>query len=142
MKNIIAFCAGAANALDFGDNTFAMLATRGLVEITRLGVAMGGDSKTFYGLTGLGDLIVTCGSQHSRNRKAGYLIAKGYTVEQAKQEIGMTIESMDNIDSAYQLAKKHNIEMPIVETVYNVLYHGLAPKEAVNILMTRELKAE
>ncbi len=119
-----------------------MLATRGLVEITRLGVAMGGDSKTFYGLTGLGDLIVTCGSQHSRNRKAGYLIAKGYTVEQAKQEIGMTIESMDNIDSAYQLAKKHNIEMPIVETVYNVLYHGLAPKEAVNILMTRELKAE
>lgn len=128
--------------MDFGDNTFAMLATRGLVEITRLGVAMGGESKTFYGLTGLGDLIVTCGSQHSRNRRAGYLIAKGYTVEQAKQEIGMTIESIDNIDSAYQLAKKYNIEMPIVETVYNVLYHGLDSKEAVNILMTRELKAE
>lgn len=142
LKNIIAFCAGAANALDFGDNTFAMLATRGLVEITRLGVAMGGESKTFYGLTGLGDLIVTCGSQHSRNRRAGSLIAKGYTIEQAKKEIGMTIESIDNIDSAYELAKKYKIEMPIVETVYQVLYNGLKPKEAVNILMTRELKAE
>ena len=129
-------------ALGFGDNTFAMLATRGLVEITRLGVAMGGDSKTFYGLTCLGDLIVTCGSQHSRNRKAGELLAKGYSIEEAKKEIGMTIESLDNIDSAYFLAQKYNIEMPIVETVYKVLYHGLNPKEAVNILMTRELKAE
>ncbi len=129
-------------ALNFGDNTFAMLATRGLVEITRLGIAMGGEMKTFYGLTGLGDLIVTCGSQHSRNRKAGALIAQGYSVEDAKKEIGMTIESIDNIDSAYALAKKYNIEMPIVETVYNVLYHGLNPKQAVDILMTRELKAE
>ena len=128
--------------LNFGDNTFAMLATRGLVEITRLGIAMGGEMKTFYGLTGLGDLIVTCGSQHSRNRKAGALIAQGYSVEDAKKEIGMTIESIDNIDSAYALAKKYNIEMPIVETVYNVLYHGLNPKQAVDILMTRELKAE
>lgn len=128
--------------LNFGDNTFAMLATRGLVEITRLGVAMGAESKTFYGLTGLGDLIVTCGSQHSRNRRAGKLIAEGYSVEETKKEIGMTIESIDNIDVAYSLAKKYNIEMPIVETVYNVLYHNLNPKDAVNILMTRELKAE
>ena len=128
--------------LNFGDNTFAMLATRGLVEITRLGIAMGGKAKTFYGLTGLGDLIVTCGSQHSRNRKAGELIAKGYSIEQAKSEIGMTIESIDNIEVAYHLAKKYKIEMPIVETVYHVLYDGLNPKEAVNILMTRELKAE
>lgn len=142
MKNIIAFCAGAAKALEFGDNTFAMLATRGLVEITRLGVAMGGESKTFYGLTGLGDLIVTCGSPHSRNRRAGELLAKGYTIEEAKKEIGMTIESIDNIDSAYELAKKYKVEMPIVETVYRVLYQGLNPKEAVDILMTRELKAE
>lgn len=142
MKNIIAFCAGAAVGLEFGDNTFAMLATRGLVEITRLGVAMGGSSKTFYGLTGLGDLIVTCGSEHSRNRRAGELLAKGYSIEEVKQHIGMTVESIDNIDSAYHLAKKYQVEMPIVETVYDVLYHGLDPKEAVNILMTRELKEE
>ena len=142
MKNIIAFCAGAAAGLNFGDNTFAMLATRGLVEITRLGVAMGGESKTFYGLTGLGDLIVTCGSQHSRNRKAGELIAKGYSIEQARQEIGMTIESIDNIDVAYALSKKCNVEMPIVETVYNVLYNGLDPKDSVDMLMLRELKPE
>ena len=142
LKNIIAFCAGAAAGLNCGDNTFAMLATRGLVEISRLGVAMGGENKTFYGLTGLGDLIVTCGSQHSRNRKAGELIGKGYTIEEAKKEIGMTIESIDNIDVAYCLSKKYNIEMPIVETVYNVLYNGLNPKDAVNILMTREAKAE
>lgn len=142
LKNIIAFCAGAAVGLNFGDNTFAMLATRGLVEITRLGMAMGGQSKTFYGLTGLGDLIVTCGSQHSRNRRAGELISKGYSIEEAKKEIGMTIESIDNIDVAYCLAKKYQVEMPIVETVYNVLYNNLDPKEAVNQLMTRELKAE
>lgn len=103
---------------------------------------MGAEEKTFYGLTGLGDLIVTCGSVHSRNRKAGELIAKGYSIEEAKKEIGMTIESIDNIDSAYLLSKKHNIEMPIVETVYQVLYNGLDPKDAVDILMTRELKSE
>ncbi len=142
LKNIIAFCAGAAVGLEFGDNTFAMLATRGLVEITRLGIAMGAQDKTFYGLTGLGDLIVTCGSQHSRNRKAGELIAKGYSIEEAKRQIGMTIESIDNIDVAYDLAKKYQVEMPIVETVYDVLYNGLDPKKAVNQLMTRKLKPE
>lgn len=142
LKNIIAFCAGAAVGLEFGDNTFAMLSTRGLVEITRLGVAMGADSKTFYGLTGLGDLIVTCGSAYSRNRRAGELLAKGYTIEDIKKEIGMTIESIDNIDSAYALSKQYNIEMPIVETVYKVLYEGLDSRKAVDILMTRELKAE
>ena len=119
-----------------------MLATRGLVEITRLGTAMGGEMRTFYGLTGLGDLIVTCGSQHSRNRKAGELIAKGMSIEDAQKQIGMTVESIDNIDVAYALAKKYNVEMPIVETVYNVLYHNLDPKDAVDILMTRKLKAE
>ena len=142
LKNIIAFCAGAAVGLEFGDNTFAMLATRGLVEITRLGTTMGGQPKTFYGLTGLGDLIVTCGSQHSRNRRAGELIAKGHSIEEAKKEIGMTIESIDNIDSAYELSKKYNVEMPIVETVYNVLYNGLDARKAVDMLMTRSLKAE
>ena len=142
LKNIIAFCAGAAVGLELGDNTFAALLTRGLVEIARLGTTMGGEEKTFYGLTGLGDLIVTCGSEHSRNRRAGELIGKGYSIDDAKKQIGMTIESIDNIDVAYSLSKKYNVEMPIVNAVYDVLYNGLDAREAVNNLMTRELKEE
>lgn len=142
LKNIIAFCAGISVGLNLGDNTFAALATRGLVEIARLGTAMGGQEKTFYGLTGLGDLIVTCGSTHSRNRRAGELIGKGYSIEEAKKQIGMTIESIDNIDVAYKLAQKYNVEMPIVNAVYDVLYNGLNPKTAVENLMTRTLKEE
>ena len=126
----------------FGDNTFAALITRGLVEITRLGVALGGNSNTFYGLTGLGDLIVTCGSEHSRNRRAGKMIGMGKSIEETRKEIGMTIESIDNIEVAYKLSKLYNIDMPIVNCVYDVLYNGLKPEEAVNILMTRDLKAE
>lgn len=142
LKNIIAFCAGIATEIDLGDNSFAALITRGLVEITRLGEAMGGKHSTFYGLSGLGDLIVTCMSEHSRNRRAGRLIGKGYTVEQAKQEIGMVIESIDNINVAYELAQKYNVEMPIVNAVYDVLYNNLKPKDAVTMLMTRERKSE
>lgn len=142
LKNIIAFCAGISKALNLGDNTFAALITRGLVEITRLGVKMGGEKETFYGLTGLGDLVVTCGSEHSRNRKAGMLIGSGKTLEETKKEVGMTIESIDNIEVAHRLAKKYNVEMPIVETVYDVLYNGLNPSEAVHTLMTRKLKFE
>lgn len=142
LKNIIAFCAGVSVGLELGDNTFAALATRGLVEIARLGTAMGGNEKTFYGLTGLGDLLVTCGSQHSRNRRAGVMIGKGHSIEEARKEIGMTIESIDNIDVAYELAKKYNVEMPIVNAVYDVLYNGLDPKKAVETLMTRSLKEE
>lgn len=142
LKNIIAFCAGIAIELNLGDNSFAALITRGLVEIRKLGIAMGGNQETFYGLSGLGDLIVTCMSEHSRNRRAGRLIGKGYTVEQAQKEIGMAIESIDNIEAAYQLSKKYNIEMPIVEAVYDVLYNGLEPREAVNMLMTRKRKSE
>lgn len=142
LKNIIAFCAGIATELGLGDNSFAALISRGLVEISRLGVKMGGKHDTFYGLSGLGDLIVTCMSEHSRNRRAGRLIGKGYTVEEAKKEIGMVIESIDNIDIAYELAKKYDVEMPIVNTVYDVLYNGLDPKEAVTILMTRGKKSE
>ena len=142
LKNIIAFCAGVSVGLELGDNTFAALATRGLVEIARLGTAMGGQEKTFYGLTGLGDLIVTCGSQHSRNRRAGVMIGKGFSIEEARKEIGMTIESVDNIDVAYKLAKKYNVEMPIVNAVYDVVYNGLDPKTAVENLMTRTLKEE
>lgn len=142
LKNIIAFCAGVAVGLELGDNTFAALLTRGLVEISRLGTAMGGEEKTFYGLTGLGDLIVTCGSTHSRNRRAGELIGKGFSIDEARARIGMTIESVDNIDVAYKLAKKYKVEMPIVNSVYDVLYNGLNPKEAVETLMTRTLKEE
>ena len=132
----------ALKALDLGDNSFAALITRGLAEITRLGQKMGGEKETFYGLTGLGDLIVTCESEHSRNRKAGFLIGQGKTLEETKQEVGMTIESIDNIEVAHILAQKYDIEMPIVETVYEVLHNNLAPREAVNILMTRKLKTE
>lgn len=142
LKNIIAFCAGISVGLNLGDNTFAALATRGLVEIVRLGTALGAEEKTFYGLSGLGDLIVTCGSQHSRNRRAGEMIGKGYTIEEARKEIGMVIESVDNIEVAYKLSKKYNIEMPIVDGVYNVLYNNLDPKDAVEMLMTRTLKEE
>ena len=142
LKNIIAFCAGVSAGVGFGDNTFAALITRGLGEISRLGVALGGQKDTFFGLSGLGDLIVTCLSEHSRNRKAGKLIGTGKSLEETKKEVGMTIESIDNIDVAYALGKKYNIEMPITNTVYEILYNGLNPKEAVNILMTRERKAE
>ncbi len=144
LKNIVAFCAGVAVGLGegLGDNSFAALVTRGLVEIARLGEAMGADNKTFYGLTGLGDLIVTCGSDHSRNRTAGKLIGQGKTIDEAKAQIGMTIESIDNIEVAYSLAKKYNVEMPIVDVAYKVLYDGLDPHQAVDILMTRELKEE
>lgn len=142
LKNIIAFCAGIAAELNMGDNSFAALATRGLTELSRLGVAMGGNHNTFYGLSGLGDLIVTCLSEHSRNRRAGRCIGRGLTIEETQKEIGMTIESIDNIEVAYKLAKKYNIEMPIVNTVYDVLFNGLKPEEAVKMLMTREKKCE
>ena len=142
LKNIIAFCAGITAELELGDNTFAALITRGLTEIARLGVAMGGEHNTFYGLSGLGDLIVTCLSEHSRNRKAGRCIGRGLTLEQTKKEVGMTIESIDNIEVAYELSKKYDIETPIVETVYDVLYNNLEPQKAVSRLMTREKKCE
>lgn len=142
LKNIIAFCAGIATEINLGDNTFAALVSRGLVELTRLGMAMGGKHDTFYGLSGLGDLIVTCMSEHSRNRRAGRLIGKGYTIEETKKEIGMVIESIDNIEVAYKLSKKYNIEMPIVNAVYDILYNGLEPSKAVTILMTRDKKSE
>ena len=142
LKNIIAFCAGVAAGIGLGDNSFAALVTRGLGEISRLGVALGGKQETFYGLSGLGDLIVTCLSEHSRNRKAGKLIGQGKTLEEAKKEVGMVIESIDNIDVAYELGKRNNIYMPIIETVYNVIYNGLAPEQAVEELMTKSKKSE
>lgn len=142
LKNIIAFCAGIAAGIGLGDNTFAALITRGLMEISRLGIKLGGKQETFYGLSGLGDLIVTCLSEHSRNRRAGKLIGQGKTLEEAKKEVGMVIESIDNIDVAYELGKKNNVYIPIIETVYKVIYEGLKPEEAVKDLMTRKKKEE
>ena len=142
LKNIIAFCAGVAAGIGLGDNTFAALITRGLAELSRLGVSLGGQKETLYGLSGLGDLIVTCLSEHSRNRKAGKLIGQGKTLEETKKEVGMTIESIDNIEVAYELGKIHGIEMPIVEAVYGILYKNLKPEDAVNMLMNRERKSE
>jgi glycerol-3-phosphate dehydrogenase (NAD(P)+) len=142
LKNIIAFCAGVATELGLGDNSFAALMTRGLTEISRLGVKMGGKQDTFYGLTGLGDLIVTCLSEHSRNRKAGKLIGSGKTIDETRQIVGMTIESIDNIEVAYELSKIYDVDMPIVHAVYDVLYNGLDAKKAVTMLMTRDKKSE
>ena len=142
LKNIIAFCAGVSAGIGLGDNTFAALITRGLGELTRLGVELGGRKETFYGLSGLGDLIVTCLSEHSRNRKAGKLIGQGKSIEETKKEVGMVIESIDNIEVAYELCKIHNVNMPIVESVYKVLYERLDPQKAVDDLMTRAKKAE
>lgn len=142
LKNIIAFCAGVLAGLDYGDNTFAALITRGLTEIGRLGIAMGVEKNTLYGLSGLGDLIVTCLSEHSRNRRAGKLIGQGKTIEETKEQVGMTIESIDNIEVAKKLSVQYKVSMPIVDAVYDILYNNLDPREAVTILMTRDRKME
>ncbi len=142
LKNIIAFCSGVCAELNFGTNASSALITRGLAEIARLGEKMGGDKATFYGLSGLGDLILTCSSDESRNRRAGRLIGKGASIEDAKKEIGMTIESIDNIEIAKKLSQKFDVEMPIVNATYDVLYNGLSAKDAAKILMTRTLKFE
>ena len=142
LKNIIAFCAGILVGMELGDNSFAALLTRGLTEISRSGEALGGKSETFYGLSGLGDLIVTCSSKFSRNRKAGMLIGAGKTIEETKKEVGMTIESIDNIDVAYKLGQMYGIELPIINTVYAVLYNNLEPRTALKQLMTRDRKFE
>ena len=141
-KNILAFCAGIVEGLKFGDNTFAAVVTRGLVELSRLSKAMGADPLTIYGLSGLGDLIVTSMSNHSRNRRAGILLAMGYTIDEIKNKIGQTIESIDNIEAVYFIAKDLNIELPITNIVYDILYNNLTPKDAVEILMLRDPKFE
>jgi glycerol-3-phosphate dehydrogenase (NAD(P)+) len=142
LKNIIAFCSGVAAGVGLGDNAYAALITRGLAELSRLGQKLGGEKDTLYGLSGLGDLIVTCLSEHSRNRKAGKLIGQGLSLEKTKNEVGMTIESIDNIEVAHKLSGIYGVDMPIVDTVYKILYEGLKPSEAVNNLMTREKKSE
>ena len=142
LKNVIALCAGIIDGIGFGDNTKAALMTRGISEIARLGVAVGANADTFWGLSGIGDLIVTCTSMHSRNRRAGILIGKGMTAKEAQQEVHMVVEGINTTKAAYELAKKHGVEMPIVDAAYKVLYMGGDPKEAVTNLMLRDKKNE
>ncbi len=142
LKNVIALAAGTADGLGYGDNTKAALITRGIAEICRLGTAMGAHAETFYGLSGIGDLIVTCASVHSRNRKAGYLIGQGYTMEQAMDEVKMVVEGVYSAKAAASLAEKYHVEMPIVEEVNRVLFEGKTAAEAVRDLMLRDRKVE
>ena len=141
-KNIIAFCAGICAELNLGTNAQSALITRGLAEIARLGTKMGAELSTFYGLSGLGDLILTCSSDESRNRRAGRLIGKGMSKEEVQKEIGMTIESIDNIEVAKKLLAKYNVDMPIVNSAFDVLYNNLSVQDAIKNLMTRSLKFE
>lgn len=142
LKNVIALAAGAADGLGYGDNTKAALITRGIKEITTLGTAMGGDLKTFGGLSGIGDLIVTCASMHSRNRRAGILIGQGKTLKEAMAEVNMVVEGAVSAEAALRLAKKYNVELPIIEQVNKVLFEDKPVKEAVEELMNREYKSE
>ncbi|OPZ15091.1 MAG: Glycerol-3-phosphate dehydrogenase (NAD(P)+) [candidate division BRC1 bacterium ADurb.BinA364] len=142
LKNVIAIAAGICHGLGFGDNAAAALITRGLAEITRLGVALGAREETFSGLAGMGDLIVTAMSRHSRNRNFGEMVAQGLTVEQAKQEIGMAVEGIRTCASAVALAKEKGIDMPIAREVYAVLYEAKNPAQAARDLMLRDPKPE
>lgn len=142
LKNVIALAAGIADGLNYGDNTKAALITRGIKEIASLGVAMGGEQSTFYGLTGLGDLIVTCASMHSRNRKAGILLGQGKTLDEAIKEVNMVVEGVYSAKSALMAAKKYNVEIPIIEQVNAVLFENKNAAEAVNELMIRDKKLE
>lgn len=142
LKNIIALCAGVCDGLGLGDNAKAALMTRGISEITRLGIAMGAKMTTFAGLTGVGDLIVTCTSMHSRNRRAGILIGQGKTKDEAMAEVNMVVEGVYATKEAYKLAKKYDVEMPITQEVYSVLFEGKKAKDAVFDLMTRNRKNE
>ena len=138
LKNLIALAAGIADGCGYGDNTKAALMTRGLHEISKLGVAMGAKRETFSGLAGIGDLIVTCTSMHSRNRRAGILLGQGKSLDEALSEVKMVVEGVVNAKAAYELSKKLNIQMPITDEINNVLYKGKDVKQAVYDLMTRD----
>jgi len=142
LKNVIALAAGIADGLGFGDNTKAALMTRGIAEISRLGIAMGGKMETFAGLSGVGDLFVTCTSKHSRNRNAGYLIGRGYSVQAAMDEVKQIVEGVYSAKAALELAKKNNIEMPIVEQINLVLFENKSAEEAVTDLLLRDKRRE
>lgn len=142
LKNVIALAAGIADGMGYGDNAKAALITRGIVEIARLGTKMGGRMETFSGLTGIGDLIVTCASMHSRNRRAGILLGQGYTMEEAMKEVNMVVEGVYSTKSAVALAQKYQVELPIIEQVNKILFEGKNPKETVSALMLRDMGVE
>lgn len=142
LKNVVALAAGIADGLGYGDNTKAALITRGITEIARLGTAMGGKFETFCGLTGIGDLIVTCASMHSRNRRAGILIGKGYTMEEAMKEVNMVVEGVYSAKAAMALAAKYQVQLPIIEQVNQVLFENKPADQAVKELMLRDRKVE
>lgn len=142
LKNVVALAAGIADGLGYGDNTKAALITRGIAEIARLGISMGGRIETFYGLTGIGDLIVTCASMHSRNRRAGILIGKGATMEEAMAEVKMVVEGVYSAKAGYALSQKYQVSMPIIEQVNQILFEGKPAAEAVGELMLRDKKVE
>ncbi len=142
LKNIIALGAGISDGLGFGDNAKAALMTRGLAEIERLGLAAGARSETFAGLSGIGDLIVTCTSMHSRNRRCGIMIGEGIDTQTAIKNVGMVVEGIFTCKAAYELAKKYDVEMPIVNGIYAIINDGMDPKEVVRKLMTRKRKSE
>lgn len=142
LKNVIALAAGTADGLGYGDNTKAALITRGITEIARLGISMGAKADTFYGLSGIGDLIVTCASKHSRNRKAGYLMGQGRSMRQAMDEVNMVVEGVYSAKAGLALSQKYKVEMPIIEQVNKVLFEGKAPADAVRELMVRDKKIE
>ncbi len=142
LKNIVAIAAGICRGMGLGDNALAMLMTRGTAEITRMGTAMGCRRETFMGLSGIGDLIVTCTSRHSRNNRCGELIGKGYTYAQAAAEIGMVVEGYHALEAAMSLIQTYQVQMPITQAVYDVLCRGTSPEEAVKRLMQRDIKNE
>lgn len=142
LKNVIAVCAGISDGLGYGDNTKAALITRGVAELTRLGVAMGANAATFSGLSGLGDLIVTATSTLSRNYTAGRYLGSGMSLELTLEKVHMVVEGVNTAAAAYNLGKKYGVETPIIEQAYNVIYNGADPRAAVNLLMTRKKKAE
>lgn len=142
LKNVIALAAGITDGLSYGDNAKAALITRGLAEITRLGVKMGGNPFTFAGLTGMGDLIVTCTSVHSRNWRAGNMLGKGLKLNEVLEQMGMVVEGVRTTKAAYQLAQKHDVPMPLTTALYEVLFNDKEPKQAVDELMIRMKKAE
>jgi glycerol-3-phosphate dehydrogenase (NAD(P)+) len=142
VKNIIALAAGVLDGIGYGDNAKAALMTRGMSEIIRIGIKMGGKQETFYGLTGMGDLIVTCTSMHSRNRRAGILIGKGYKMEEASSEVGMVVEGIKACRAFYDLKEQMDISMPITDALYNALFNNKDPKQEVYNLMTRDKKDE
>ena len=142
LKNIVALAAGIAHGLGFGDNATAALITRGVAEVSTLGIAMGCSTHTFYGLAGMGDMIVTCTSQHSRNNRCGTYIGQGIPVQEAIEKVGMVVEGINALDAAYELGVKYNVELPIIRSVYDVVKFGLDPKVSVKRLFDRESKEE